>query len=198
MEVKEPVPAYDKRKYSIEEYLGMEEHSDKKHEYYQGEIFAMPGPKVEHNIIAVNMLSLLKQKLKGSNCRPFNSDQRIHIPQNTLFTYRDISIICGEIETRNNDKWNILNPSVIIEILSPSTKNYTRGEKFRIYRDIPHLKEYILVDSETILIEAFRINERGHWELEEIKGLQNDLLVKTVKVSIPFIDIYESTELIKN
>ena len=128
MEVKEPAPSYEKKRYSIEEYLEMEQESDIKHEYYRGEIFAMSGPKVQHNIIAVNVLTLLKQKLKGSPCRPFNSDQRIHIPLNTLFTYPDISVICGEIETLNNDEWNILNPTVLIEVLSPSTKNYDKAE----------------------------------------------------------------------
>ena len=196
MELKEPAPSYDKRKYSIEEYLEMEQEAEEKHEYYQGEIFAMPGPKVQHNIIAVNILALLKQKLKGSNCRPFNSDQRIHIPGNTLFTYPDISIICGNIETRSNDKWNILNPSVIIEILSPSTKNYNRREKFRLYREIKSLKEYILVYAESLLTEAFHINEREHWELEELKGKQNTLLIKAVSVSVSFEDIYEETELL--
>src|SRR5260221_12488404 len=112
MEVKEPAPAYDKRRYSIQEYLDMEKDADQKHEYYQGEIFAMSGAKLQHNIIAVNLISSLKQKLKTGPCRPFNSDQRIHIPQNTLFTYPDISIVCGEIKTLNNDNWNVLNPSV--------------------------------------------------------------------------------------
>ena len=198
MEVKEPAPLYEKKRYSIEEYLEMEQDSDIKHEYYRGEIFAKAGRKVQHNIIAVNLLSLLKQKLKGSKCRPFNSNQRIHIPANTLFTYPDISIICGEIKTRNDDEWNILNPSVIIEVLSPSTKNYNRTDKFKLYRDIPDLKEYILVDSESIFIEAFHINERAHWELEEYKLPVQALDIKTVNVIIPIIEIYEGTKLLVN
>ena len=109
----------------------------------------------------------LGNKLKGKRCKPYGSDQRIHIPSNTLFTYPDISIVCGEIITLNNDEYNVLNPTVIIEVLSKSTKNYDRGEKFKLYRDIPTLKEYILVDSESIHIEVFRLNENNHWELEE-------------------------------
>ncbi|MEJ0102237.1 MAG: Uma2 family endonuclease [Bacteroidota bacterium] len=178
MEVKEPAPAYDKRRYSIEEYLEMEKDADQKHEYYQGEIFAMSGAKVPHNIITANLLISLGIKLKGNRCKPFSSDQRIHITQNTLFTYPDISIICGEIKTLNNDKWNVLNPSVIIEVLSSSTKNYNRGEKFRLYRDIPTLKEYILVDSESVGIEIYRINER------DLKKMEDILLVKAVQQSI--------------
>ena len=195
-ELREPAVAYGKYKYSIEEYLQMEEASDEKHEYYQGEIFAMAGAKVPHNIISVNLIKLLGQKLKGKSCEPFNSDQRIYIPQNSLFTYPDISIICGEIVTLNNDDWNIINPVVIIEVLSKATKNYDRGDKFKLYRDIATLKEYILIDSETISIEAFRINDGGHWELEEYKKADNILLIKCIQVSIPVTEIYERTDLI--
>ena len=128
--LKEPAVAYGKNKFTIEEYLQMEEASEEKHEYYQGEIFAMSGAKVPYNIIAINLTIQLGQKLKGKSCKPFNSDQRIHMPKNFLFTYPDISIVCGEIITLDNDDWNILNPTVIIEVLSPATKNYDRGDKF--------------------------------------------------------------------
>lgn len=194
-ELREPAVAYGKSKFTVEEYLEFEKNSEEKHEYYQGEIFAMPGSKVPHNTIAVNLTVLLGQKLKGKSCKPFNSDQRIYIPQNSLFTYPDISIICGEIITLNNDDWNVLNPSVIIEVLSPGTKDYDRGGKFKLYRDIATLKEYILVDTETISIEAFRINDSGYWELEEYKEIDNALLVKTVQVTIPIAEIYEGVKL---
>ena len=173
----------------------MEQASEEKHEYYQGEIFAMSGAKVPHNIIAMNLAISLGLKLKGKSCKPFNSDQRIHIPQSSLFTYPDISIVCGEIITLNNDDWNVLNPSVIIEVLSPGTKDYDRGGKFKLYRDIATLKEYILVDSETVSIEVFRINDGGHWELEEYRKIDDSLLVKSIQVSIPVIEIYEGTKL---
>jgi Uma2 family endonuclease len=195
MEVREPAIAYGKKKYTIAEYLESEEAAIEKHEYYQGEIFAMSGPKVPHNIIAVNILGGLTNKLKGKQCRPFNSDQRIHIEKNSLFTYPDISIICGEVLTLNNDEWNALNPTVIIEVLSPSTKNYDRGEKFKLYRDIPTLKEYILIDSETVNIEAFYINEHGNWELNEYKSMNETLQLKSVQISLELREIYEGVKL---
>jgi Uma2 family endonuclease len=197
-EIREPIVAYGKRNFTIEEYLEYEDASDEKHEYYQGEILAMSGARVTHNIITVNLLTKLKHTLKGKPCNPFNSDQRIFIPSNSLFTYPDISIVCGEILTRNNDDWNILNPSVVIEVLSPSTKSYDRGDKFKLYRDIPSLKEYILVDSESITIEAFHLNHTHHWELREYKKAEDILLVKTVQLSISLRDIYESTKLLTN
>jgi len=158
MEVREPAIAYGKQKFSIQEYLEMEEAAAEKHEYYKGEIFAMSGAKWPHNTIFKNLFGTLFGKLKGKPCQPYGSDVRIHVEANTLFTYPDISIICGERSTLNNDDYNILNPTVIIEILSPSTKGYDRGDKFKLYRDIPTLKEYILVDSESINIEVFRLN----------------------------------------
>ena len=114
MEIKEPAIAYNQQKISIEEYLEMENASLEKHEYYQGEIVAMAGPKMSHNVISGNIFVALSNKLRGKKCKPFNSDQRIHIPINTLFTYPDVSIICGEIIFLNNDELNVLNPTIII------------------------------------------------------------------------------------
>lgn len=195
MDVREPTVAYGKQKFTIEEYLELENAAIEKHEYYKGEIFAMSGPKVPHNIISKNLLGGLFGKLKGKKCQPYGSDLRIHIPSNTLFTYPDISIICGEIITLNNDDWNALNPTVLIEILSPSTKNCDRGEKFKLYRDIPTLKEYILVDSESIHVEVFRLNEKNHWELEEYNSLSDQIPVKAIGESILLSEVYEGVKL---
>lgn len=191
MEVREPAIAYGKRKLTIEEYLEFEQTSEEKHEYYKGEIFAMSGSKVPHNTIAMNLSGILVQKLKGKSCRPYNSDQRIYIPQNSLFTYPDISIVCGKAETKDNDDWNILNPTVIIEVLSKSTRDYDMGGKFALYRDIPSLKEYILVDSESLNVYAFRINAGGHWELQEYKKIEDILQIKILDLSIPLTEVYE-------
>lgn len=190
MDVKEPLPAYSKERYTIEEYLEMENAAPEKHEYYKGEIFAMSGAKLRHNIITTNILVALGIKLAGKPCRPFGSDMRIHIPRNTLFTYPDISVVCGEVESRNNDEMNFLNPAVIIEVLSQSTKNYDRGEKFRLYRDIPSLKAYILVDSEAINVEAFHINGQGHWELVEHKDINDMLQMTSINVELSLSEVY--------
>ncbi|HEX7847968.1 MAG TPA: Uma2 family endonuclease [Chitinophagaceae bacterium] len=195
MDVREPAVAYGKRKFTIEEYLEMENAATEKHEYYKGEIFAMSGTKMPHNTIFSNLFGELAIRLKGKKCRPYGSDMRIHIPQNTLFTYPDISIVCGEVVTLNNDDWNVLNPTVIIEILSPSTKNYDRGEKFMLYRDIPTLKEYVLVDSENIHIEVFRLNESLHWELEEYKSTGEQVDIKAIDEKLSVAEIYEGVKI---
>ena len=196
MEVKEAAVAYSKEKISIEAYLEMEYASPEKHEYYKGEIFAMSGAKMPHNEISSNLMTSIGSKLKGKRCKPYGSDLRVHIESNTLFTYPDLSIICGERVTLNNDDYNVLNPTIIIEILSPSTKNYDRGEKFKLYRDIPTLKEYILVDSESIHIEVFRLNETNHWELEEYDDLTGSVPVKAIRESILVSEIYQGVRLL--
>lgn len=124
IQVQEPALAYNRKNWTIEEYLQMKASSDARHEYYQGEVFAMSGPKVSHNIVAGNIYALLHQKLRGKGCRPYNSDQRIFAQAIDFLTYPDISVVCGERKTFNDDDWNITNPVLIIEVLSPSTKDY--------------------------------------------------------------------------
>jgi Uma2 family endonuclease len=195
IEVREPAIAYGKQKLTIEEYLQWEKESQQKHEYYQGEIFAMAGAGLRHNILQVNLISAIATALKGKGCRPFGSDMRMCIPENTLYTYPDVSIYCGELNLSEFEENAILNPTIIIEVLSPSTKQYDRGEKFKLYRDIPTLKEYILVDSESINIESFRINSNGFWELHEYKSVNDQLLLPTIELSRSLQDIYEGTKL---
>jgi len=193
-EVREPVLAYGKKKISFKEYLEWEKESGSKYEYFQGEIFAMSGTSIIHNIIFKNLFGSMAYKLKGKTCQPYGSDLKIHIPQNTLYTYPDISIICKDIIGSKNDI--AAEPSVIIEILSTSTKNYDKGDRFKLYRDIPTLKEYILIDSESVNVEAFRINSSGRWELEEYKNHQEVLTISTIGATFPLTEIYEGTKLI--
>ena len=195
MNLHEPAIAYSKQKMSIEEYLAFENGASEKHEYYQGEVFAMSGAKVTHNEIVMNTATTINQFLKGKPCKPYNSDQRIYIEKNTLFTYPDISIFCNGIITLNNDEWNAVNPSVIIEVLSPGTKDYNRGMKFKLYRDIDSLTEYILIDSESINVEAFAINQKGLWELREYKNISETLLIQTIQMEISLLALYEGTKL---
>ncbi|HRO42558.1 MAG TPA: Uma2 family endonuclease [Flavipsychrobacter sp.] len=191
---REPQLAYGKNKLSIEEYLQFENASDEKHEYYRGEIFAMSGAKLNHNRIVRNTLIALGLKLKGKPCEPFGSDFRIHIPSNTLFTYPDISVFCGEIETLNKDKFNALNPTLIVEVLSPSTKSYDRGDKFKLYRDIISLKEYVLIDSTVVNVELFSLTSKNVWELRELSMLESLVNLQSLNAAVALSDIYERIE----
>jgi len=195
MEVKEPIAVYNKTKFTVAEYLEFEKHGVEKHEYFNGEIFAMAGAGIRHNSIFSNVFGDLAHRLKGRPCKPFGSDLRIHIPENTLFTYPDISIICGDLIPTTIDSDSFLLPTVLIEILSPSTKNYDRGGKFKLYRDIPTLKEYVLIDSESIGIEVFRLNAQKHWELHEYNSSEDSLIIPTVGLSLPLKEIYAGTKI---
>lgn len=189
--LREPEVAYGKNKFTEQEYLELEKKSSVKHEYYRGEIFAMSGAGVNHNYIFSNLFIGIGVRLKGKSCRPMGSDMRLNIPENTLYTYPDIAIYCGDFFNNDKDKDNARNPTVIIEILSPSTRAYDKDQKFSLYRDIPALKEYILIDSEKINIEIFRINDKKKWELEEYKSINDILGIKSVELSIPLAEIYK-------
>lgn len=195
MEVHEPSPAYSKQFVTVKEYLEQEKVSKHKHEYYKGEIFAMAGAGSRHNVIFKNVFISLGIALKGSQCQPYGSDLRIHIPQNTLFTYPDISIICGDIVSSSEDDETAVTPTVIIEILSPATKNYDRGEKFMLYRDIKPLRDYLLIDSESIQAEIFSINKNNLWELKEYKHVSDSLVISSIQFTLALDDIYEGTKL---
>ncbi|MBX3240950.1 MAG: Uma2 family endonuclease [Chitinophagaceae bacterium] len=196
-ELREPVAPYGKKTITPAEYLEWERSAPEKYEYYRGEVFAMAGVGKRHNKIYSNLFGRLAARLAGNACQPYGSDLRIHIPENTLYTYPDISIICHDIVDEETSDEYAVEPAVIIEILSASTKNYDRGDKFRRYRDIPSLKEYILVDSESIAVEAFHINAAGHWELEEYRSIKETLTIRTAGLMFPLGDIYEGTKLLK-
>jgi Uma2 family endonuclease len=195
IEVRDPVVVYNKTILTEQEYLDFEKTSDGKHEFFNGEIFAMSGASHRHNKIFSNIFIALGISLKGKPCQPYGSDLRVHVPQNSLYTYPDITIVCGDFIPSEKDTDTIVQPSVLIEILSPSTRNYDRGDKFKLYRDIPSLKEYILIDSESVSVEAFHLNANNHWELEELKKTKNSLRFHSLNISLSLDDIYEGTKL---
>jgi Uma2 family endonuclease len=194
--VEDPEAAYHKRFMTEEEYLAFEDASEQKHEYFQGEVFAMAGADDQHNEIFTNLFGILATQLKGKTCRPYGSDKRMKIPQNSLYTYPDISIYCKTNSPFDSGAKVSQDPKVVIEILSESTKDYDRGRKFKLYREIPTLKEYILVDSESIGVENFRLNSINHWELEEYKSIDQILFIASLSIAIPLREIYENTNLV--
>lgn len=180
----------DKKFLTEEEYLEFENTSEVKHEFYNGEIFAMSGASVPHNIIHSNVFIEIGSRLKGKKCKPFGSDLRIYIEKNSLYTYPDISIICGEILKANKPFDSVVNPSVIIEVLSDSTKNYDRGDKFRLYRDIEVLEEYILIDSTSLLVEKFKKQLDGTWVLTVFESIDQTIKIETIQETFDLSEIY--------
>ncbi|HXB94261.1 MAG TPA: Uma2 family endonuclease [Puia sp.] len=185
------------RMFTIEDYLQMEEFSNVRHEYYKGEIFAMSGTRADHNIISGNLLFHLRSKIRDRSCEVFNADQRIYIEANGLFTYPDLSVVCKEPVFYKDDDLNLTNPSVIIEVLSLSTKGYDRGQKFTLYQDLPSLQEYILVDSTSISVEHFRKESGGSWRGFLLNEQNNVLEIATGGVAVSLADIYEKTRFLQ-
>src|SRR5688500_9248244 len=192
-ELREPVVAYGKKILTEAEYLAFEEAAERKHEYFRGQVFAMAGCGLKHNIVFKNVYGDLAYRLKGKSCQPFGSDMRVHIPENTLYTYSDISILCTDLF--DADAKYLTQPTVIIEILSLSTKDYDRGSKFELYRYIPALKEYIIIDSEKVHVETYRINSYKQWELQEYKAPDDELEIKQVTWKMQLKEIYDGTRL---
>jgi Uma2 family endonuclease len=177
------------------EYLRHERASTLKHEYYAGQIYAMAGASEAHNLIAMNIAALLRARVRGSDCRAYPSDMRIKVQQTGLNTYPDFSIVCGEPSFAEPDKRDtLINPSLIIEILSPSTESYDRGEKFQHYRTIETLREYILVAQNKYRIERFVRNEHNEWVLSDIDGIEAVLPLALLQTEILLTEIYEQVE----
>jgi Uma2 family endonuclease len=143
----------------------------------------------------LNIATTLKNKLKGGPCKPKNNDTRVHIPEKKLFTYPDVSVVCGEAKYLNDDKTNLLNPTVIFEVQSPSTKSYDRNEKFELYKTILTLKEYVLVDSETIRVEVRQKQHNGTWIPFIYESLNETLTLKSTSTELALKEIYEDVRL---
>lgn len=187
--VNEPALQYDF--ISPETYLELERAATEKSEYYRGEIFAMSGASLAHNKVFSNIFGDISYKLKGKKCQPYGSDLRIHIPKNTLYTYPDISIICGDPELADEHFDTATNPSVIIELLSKSTRNIYQPDKFTLCRSIESLQEYIVIDTRKVHVEKHIRNADNSWQLTDHKLLSDSFSIDTVQISLPLRDIYE-------
>lgn len=182
--------------YTPEQYLEMERQAPYKSEYYRGEIFAMAGATTRHNVVSDNLSANLNMALRKKGCRTMSSDQRI-LTRHTdgLYSYPDIVIVCGKPQFSDLYKDTVMNPIVIVEVLSKSTEGYDRGDKFLLYRQLESLKEYVLVDSKKTHAEVYRKNEEGFWLLaSEAIDIQESIYLKSVDVTLPMEEVYLNTD----
>jgi Uma2 family endonuclease len=185
--------------YSKEEYLNLEEKATYKSEYFRGEIFMMAGGTPNHKRIKENLSGEIYSVLKKrKSCRSYSSDQRIHIPENSLYTYPDVVIVCGPNQYADNNKNTIVNPTVIVEVVLQGSGAYDRGDKFRLYRDIDSLQEYILVNSLNVGIEIYRRTRDNQWLLaEDGYKLADSVTVASIEATLLLSDLYAGTEDVK-
>jgi Uma2 family endonuclease len=182
--------AAPKPKLTAAEYLAIERKAAFKSEFFDGTMYAMSGASREHNGIKDNLVGELFGQLKGGPCRTFSSDQRVLVEATGLYTYPDVIILCGPGTYDSADRDTLINPTALIEVLSPSTEKYDRGAKFRRYQQIPSLTEYILVAQDEPLCERFVRKADGSWALVAFVGLTDVLTFTSVKASIPLADVY--------
>ncbi len=195
----------EKKYYTPEEYLALEETEDYKSEYYNGEIFAMAGGSANHNRIAGNFYAVLNVAFEKEPCEAFSGDMRLLVKQSGLYTSPDVMVICGRLEFVANRTDTITNPVLIVEVLSKSTENYDRGQKFEFYRAIPTLQHYLLINQNRIHLEYFQKTGEGWWLLKEFNELAQTLKIEsfifetpvfeTPALEIPISRIYNKVEL---
>lgn len=173
---------------SYENYFALEASSKVKHEFYQNEIFAMAGGTFNHSTISGNTFFALKNKLRDKSCQPINSDMRVETP-NSLITYPEVSVFCGEPEL-NKNHCSLLNPVIIIEVLSPSTKAYDQGDKFLLYRSIPSFQDYLLIDSEKLHSQHFRKIDNNEWILHDYVTVDEMIYFNSIQETLSIAEIY--------
>jgi Uma2 family endonuclease len=190
--VEQPRP----RRYTISEYLAYERKAAERHEYRDGQIIAMAGQTYNHAVIAANLFGELGHALKGMPCRAADSSVRVRVPTTPLYTYADITIVCAEAQFDPQDPsgHTLVNPRVIIEILSPSTEAYDRGEKFSRYRRLESLEEYVLVSQDTPSVETFFRQGDGGWLLMAFSGLDATVRIRCLDVEVPLNEIYTNVK----
>ena len=188
--------AAKKTVFTEDEYLALEYASRTKHEFFDGRIVAMAGGTLDHSTIAGNIITALNQALRGRPCRVLNSDMRVNIAATTRYTYPDISVVCGEARFSERDKNALINPVVIIEVLSESTEHYDLGSKLSDYHRIPSLKAFLAVDTKTRRIEHHQRVEVGRWMVEWVED-EGEVPIACLETSLSLADVYAKIDLIK-
>lgn len=176
---------------SATDYLAFERKSEFRHEFYKGEIFQMSGASREHNILVSNLVTSANSQLRGKSCETYSNDMRVHIPLTGLFTYPDVVIVCGEPKFSDEEFDTLLNPLILIEVLSPSTANYDRGKKFWHYQSIENLREYLLVAQDEVKIEHLIKQPDGRWNVAEHTSLETEVELPSAGITLKLNEIYE-------
>lgn len=181
------------RRYTPEEYLTLERASSTRSEYVNGRINAMTGASENHNQIAGNIYTQLRLLLRGKPCRAYMSEMRVKVSPTGLYTYPDVVAVCGERHREDSHFDTLLNPSLIVEVLSDSTEKYDRGEKFAHYRRLESLREYVLVAQNRVLVERY-VRQGDLWVFSDISDPDGSLALNSVGCTIQMRDVYEMVE----
>jgi Uma2 family endonuclease len=177
------------------EYLSMERASSEKHEFALGEIFAMTGASARHVEIVGNIAGELRNQLRQRPCRVYSTDLRLCVDAEHRYTYPDVVAICSQPQFLDDTMDTLLNPELIVEVLSESTRNYDRGDKFQQYRGISSFREYLLVDQERVHVECYSKQSDGTWSLWETDAIDRVVQLDSVNVALAVAEIYFKIDL---
>lgn len=180
-----------------EDYLALERSVDFKSEYFNGEIFAMTGASESHNTIAVNVSSEIRQQLKKHPCKVYANDMRVKVDPTGLYTYPDVVVTCGKAQFDDTHLDTLLNPILIVEVLSDSTEAYDRGRKFEHYRKLDSLVEYVLIAQNRPHIESYRRQADQQWLLRECSELDGTLRLLSIDCDLALAEVYDKVELLE-
>ena len=189
------MPLQPKPRLTPEDYLAIERSADFKSEYFDGEIFAMTGASAAHNIITLNVGSEIRQQLKNRPCIAYSNDMRVKVDPTGLYTYPDLVVVCGKAQLEDAHLDTLLNPTLIVEVLSDSTEAYDRGRKFEHYRKLESLAEYVLISQHWPHVESYRRQPDHHWLLTESSGLDGVLRLESIDCELALAEIYDKVEL---
>jgi len=181
--------AATKIRFTPQEYLALERKSETRNEYYNGEIFAMAGASREHNLIAGNLFRDIGNQLEDRPCETYMNDMRVWIEATGLYTYPDVVVVCGEPRFQDREVDTLLNPTVIVEVLSPTTEAYDRGDKFRHYRRIDSLREFVLISQDRMMVERYT-RQGKDWVLSDMTDPDQVLKLESIGCQIPLDRIY--------
>ena len=176
---------------SVREYLTNERQSEIRHEFLDGLVYAMAGESIEHSTICFNLAGIIHPQLKGTPCRGFSPDMKVRAGEEGLYAYPDLMVACGEPAFHDEHGDVLLNPTVIFEVLSPSTEAYDRGEKFERYREhVETLRDYVLVSQDRPRVEHHHREPDGTWTRSELNGLAEALSLPSIDCRVPLADVY--------
>jgi Uma2 family endonuclease len=180
-----------------EEYLALERQAEYKSEYFNGEIFAMTGASRRHNLVAANVLASLHGQLRKRPCEIYPSDMRVKVSPTGLYTYPDVVIVCGEPIFDDTQRDTLLNPTVLVEVLSKSTASYDRGEKFEHYRKLDSLAEYLVIAQNKYHVEHYIRQPDNRWLLSETDDIRETNHLSSIECDLALADIYDKVEVDK-
>jgi len=183
-----------KARLTPQEYLDIDRKAEYKSEYFDGEMFAMSGARRSHNLVAMNVGANLHGQLRGRPCEVYPSDMRVMVNSSGPYTYPDVTVVCGSPQFLDAATDTLLNPVVLVEVLSPSTEAYDRGRKFEHFRTIASLRQYLLVASDRVQVDLFTRQESDQWLLTSASAPGSEIELASIECRLPVAEIYEKVE----